>query len=205
MKINICIKTKNKSTLPFLFHLNYQSYFETKELLIKYHLLFNHCYFKPYFNKEILNMKKILFVCHGNICRSPMAEFVFKKMVQDSGYSTDFEIHSAATSSEELGNPMHYGTQEILKKNKIPFDMHCSTKFMKKDYLYYDYLIGMDLANIRNMIHISGGDSDHKIKKLLSFTNENHDVADPWYTHNFEDTYADICIGCKAFLSSLSI
>lgn len=150
-------------------------------------------------------MKKILFICHGNICRSPMAEFVFKKMVQDLGYSSEFEIHSAATSSEELGNPMHYGTQEILKKYIIPYDKHRSIKLTKEDYSHYDYLIGMDSANIRNIIHISGGDPDHKINKLLSFTKENHDVADPWYTHNFEDTYTDIYNGCKAFLSSLPI
>jgi protein-tyrosine phosphatase len=129
-----------------------------------------------------------------------MAEFVLKHMVSELGYSESFLINSAATSTEEIGSPIHYGTKEILKKYKIPFDTHYATQMTKMDYEAYDYLIGMDSANIRNMLRISNGDPKQKIHKLLSYTGSDADVADPWYTHDFEKTYRDISIGCKALL-----
>ncbi len=143
---------------------------------------------------------KILFVCHGNICRSPMAEYIFKHLVAELDSTDHFVIHSAATSTEEIGNPMHYGTKEILKKYNIPFNTHFATQMTKADYEIYDYLIGMDSANIRNMLRIFNGDPEQKIHKLLSYTGSDVDVADPWYTHDFEKTYRDILIGCKALL-----
>ena len=150
-------------------------------------------------------MKKVLFVCHGNICRSPMAEYIFKNMVKKIGCAEQFEINSAATSTEEIGNSIHYGTLEVFKKHKIPFSKHKASQMKKSDYLYYDYLIGMDRANIRNIISISGGDHENKIHKLLSFTKEDRDVLDPWYTNRFEETYQDITNGCLSFLNMFNI
>lgn len=148
-------------------------------------------------------MIKILFVCHGNICRSPMAEFVLRDMVTKQGLSTQFKIASAATSAEEIGNPVHPGTRRKLKELNISTDGKYAVQLVKGDYEKYDYLIGMDSYNIRNMERIlahSGG----KIHKLLEFTGSNSDVADPWYTGDFDKTYEDIKRGCEAFLSYLS-
>ena len=150
-------------------------------------------------------MIKVLFICLGNICRSPMAEFVFRDMVQKRGLADRFHIASAATSSEELGNPVHRGTTEKLKEYGISTKGKYAVQLKKKDYQEYDYLIGMDDANVRNMERIAGGDPEHKIYKLLEFAGSGRAIADPWYTGNFEVTYADVLEGCEAFLESLSI
>lgn len=148
-------------------------------------------------------MIKILFVCHGNICRSPMGEFVLKDMVRKQGRAAEFEIASAATSTEEIGNSVHPGTRAILAKLGISCTGKTARQMTRVDYEYYDYLIGMDSANIRNMKRISGGDSAGKIYKMLDFTARGGDVADPWYTGNFDETYRDIREGCEGFLHRL--
>lgn len=144
-------------------------------------------------------MKKIniLFVCLGNICRSPMAEFIMKHIVSEDGISDNYFISSAATSDEEQGNGMHYGTRRVLTDKGIPFTEHYARKLSKDDYDKYDYIIGMDQNNIRDMLLFFGGDPKNKISLLLSFAGENRSVADPWYTGNFEKTYNDIFLGCK--------
>ena len=142
----------------------------------------------------------VLFVCHGNICRSPMAEFVFKDMVEKAGLSSSFEIASAATSREEIGNPVHPGTRRILEPLGISCRGKHAVQVTKKDYAYYDYLIGMDSWNIRNMLRIFGSDPEQKVHKLLEFAGRPEDVADPWYTGNFDVTYQDVCEGCKGLL-----
>lgn len=148
-------------------------------------------------------MIKVLFVCHGNICRSPMAEFVLKDMVKKQGLSEQFYIASAATSTEEIGNPVHHGTRNKLAEFGISTKGKYAVQMTKKDYGKYDYLIGMDGWNIRNMMRIIKKDSAHKVYKLLEFANSNRDIADPWYTGNFDVTYNDIVEGCEAFLSYL--
>lgn len=150
-------------------------------------------------------MIKILFVCHGNICRSPMAEFVLKDMVKKRGTEDNFYIASAATSTEEIGNPVHYGTRNKLAEYGISTAGKAAVQMKKSDYGKYDYLIGMDSANIRNMLRIAGGDPEHKIKKLLAFAGSTRDIADPWYTGNFDITYEDIVEGCEAFLTEISL
>ena len=148
-------------------------------------------------------MIKVLFVCHGNICRSTMAESVLTHMVKQRHIDHLFEINSAATSREEIGNPPHHGTVNKLRQVGIPLIPHRAVQMTKADYEKYDYLIGMDDCNIRNMIRIAGEDPDHKIRKLLSFAGSARDIADPWYTGNFDETYDDIIEGCEAFLRSL--
>ena len=148
-------------------------------------------------------MIKILFVCHGNICRSPMAEFVMKAMVEEAGCKEQFFIASAATSTEEIGNDIHYGTKEKLRENGIPFESRSARQMRKSDYEAYDYLIGMDNANIRNMKRICVNDTEHKMYSLLDFTKRKGSIADPWYTGNFDETYADVYEGCKALLCYL--
>ncbi len=148
-------------------------------------------------------MISILFICHGNICRSPMAEFLLKDMVQKRNLSARFHIASAATSTEEIGNPVHYRTRRKLAQYGISVAGKTAVRMKKQDYDSYDYLIGMDDANIRNMIRIAGGDPDHKICKLLEFAGSTRDIADPWYTGNFDETYDDILEGCEAFMDRL--
>ena len=149
-------------------------------------------------------MIKVLFICHGNICRSTMCESVFTHMVKQRGLESAFEISSAATSREEIGNPPHYGTVGKLREVGIPLVPHKAVQMTKQDYEYYDYLIGMDTANIRNMNRIAGGDSEQKIYKLMSFTGDAKDVADPWYTGDFDTTYRDVNDGCAALLEYLT-
>ena len=146
---------------------------------------------------------KILFVCHGNICRSTMAESVMTHLIKQKGLEGKFEIASAATSREEIGNPPHYGTVSKLREKGISVIPHRAVQMTREDYIYYDYLIGMDSANIRNMQRIAGGDSEEKIYKLLTFAGIERDVADPWYTGDFEQTYQDVRAGCKAFLEKI--
>ena len=149
-------------------------------------------------------MIKILFICHGNICRSPMAEFVMKDMVQKAGVAGDFFIASAATSTEEIGNPVHHGTRSRLAREGISTAGKYARQMTRKDYEDYDYLIGMDHWNLRNMERITGADRDGKLSLLLDYTERaGDDIADPWYTGNFEETYNDIVEGCTALLQKL--
>lgn len=149
-------------------------------------------------------MIKVLFICHGNICRSTMAQSVFADKVKKLNREDEFEIDSAATSREEIGNTPHYGTVNKLRQVGIPVIPHRARQMTRADYDYYDYLIGMDTANIRNMERIAGGDPDGKIYSLLSFAGRYDSIADPWYTNNFDETYKDIVEGLEAFLQSLN-
>ena len=149
-------------------------------------------------------MIKVLFVCHGNICRSPMAEFLMKDMVEKRGLSDRFYIESAATSTEEIGNPVHHGTVGILSGLGISCSKKRARLMSRVDYDRFDFLIGMDHYNIRNMNRICGGDPEGKISLLLSFAGEDRDVADPWYTGDFDKTYDDIKRGLEAFLEKIT-
>ena len=147
-------------------------------------------------------MIKVLFVCLGNICRSPMAEYVFKDMVKKKGLEKQFSIASSATSYEEVGNDMHYGTKDKLDEKGIPYTKHKARRIEKQDYEKYDYIIGMEESNIRNILRIVGNDKDNKIYKLLDFSKNPRDIADPWYTGNFDVTYDDVKEGCEALLQN---
>ena len=143
---------------------------------------------------------KVLMVCHGNICRSTMAESVMTHLVKQNHLDDLFQIFSAAPSREEIGEPPHYGTVSKLRQVGIPVIPHRAVQMTKEDYHKYDYLIGMDTANIRNMNRIAGGDPEGKIYKLLTFAGSGRDVADPWYTGDFDATYRDVLAGCEGFL-----
>ncbi len=129
-----------------------------------------------------------------------MAEFVMKKLVADRGLSSEFEIASSATSTEEIGNDIHPGTRRILDKYSVPYTRREAVQLERRDYEKYDLFVGMDLANIQNMHRIFGADSKNKVVKLLDLTDRGGDVADPWYTGNFEITYRDVCEGCSALI-----
>lgn len=146
---------------------------------------------------------RVLFICHGNICRSPMCEFIFRDKVQKRGLGEQFYIESAATSTEEIGNMPHHGTQQILSRLGISCYGKRARQIRKKDYDEFDYLIGMDDMNIRNMKRVFGEDTEHKIYKFMSFAGESRSIADPWYTGDFERTYRDVEESCEAFLSYL--
>lgn len=148
-------------------------------------------------------MIKVLFVCLGNICRSPMAEYVLKDMVKRKGIEEKFFIDSVATSTEEIGNPMHDGTKEKLKKEKIEYGNHIARQIEKKDYKRFDYIIGMEKQNVINIKRIIGEDSENKVYKLLDFSKSPRDIEDPWYTENFDKTYNDIVEGLEGFLEYL--
>lgn len=148
-------------------------------------------------------MIKVLFVCHGNICRSTMAQSMFQDMVNKKGLSDRFEIDSAATSREEIGNGPHYGTVSKLRSVGIPVIPHRARQMTRADYEYYDYLIGMDSYNISNMTRLAGGDPDGKIYQLLTFAGSSCSIADPWYTDNFDETYDDLVEGLNAFMRFL--
>ena len=148
-------------------------------------------------------MIKILFVCHGNICRSPMAEFVMKDMVEKRGIAGEFYIASAATSTEEIGNDIHPGTKRKLAEQKIPFGKRAARQVARGDYDRFDYFIGMDSWNIKNILRLLKTDDEKKVSRLLDFTGRPRDIADPWYTGNFDETYADVTEGCEAFLEFL--
>lgn len=145
-------------------------------------------------------MKKILFLCHGNICRSTMAEFVMKDMVRKAGLEDEYYIESAATSREEIGNDTHPGTKRKLTEVGIPYTKRRARQVTKSDYDEYDYLVIMDQNNLLNLNRIIDGDPDEKVFKLLDFAGKNRDIADPWYTGNFDETYDDVVEGCQALL-----
>ena len=148
-------------------------------------------------------MVKILFVCHGNICRSTMAEYVMKHLIKEAGLEGRFLIDSAATSDEEIGNGVHPGTRRKLAEMDVPCGDHRARRMTKDDYRRFDLLIGMDSANLRNMRRICGGDPDGKLRLLLQFAGSDRDIADPWYTGNFTATYTEVLAGCSALLAQL--
>lgn len=148
-------------------------------------------------------MIKVLFICHGNICRSTMAQSVMTHLIQTKHLESQFYIDSAATSREEIGNPPHHGTVAKLRQVGIPVVPHRAVQLVKEDYDKYDYLIGMDSANILNMHRILGGDPEGKIYKLPSFAGQSKDIADPWYTGNFDETYEDVLEGCQGLLNHI--
>ncbi|MBQ2967359.1 MAG: low molecular weight phosphotyrosine protein phosphatase [Clostridia bacterium] len=148
-------------------------------------------------------MKKVMFVCHGNICRSPMAEFLMKDMVKKQGREAEFFIASSATSTEEIGNPPHPGTRKKLAEFNISTAGKQAVQLTKADYDKYDYFLGMDSMNIRNMLRIFKDDPQNKVMRLLDFTDVPRDIRDPWYTGNFDETYEDIQEGILAFLGNL--
>ncbi len=153
--------------------------------------------------KEYKIMIKILFVCHGNICRSTMCESVFTYMVKEKGLENQFIIDSCATSTEEIGNPPHRGTVKKLREVNIPIVPHRARQITWSDYKKFDYIIGMDTWNIRNLNRMLKGDPDGKVYKLLSFAGSERNIADPWYTGNFDVTYDDVVEGCKALLEHI--
>lgn len=148
---------------------------------------------------------RVLFVCHGNICRSTMAQYVLQDKVNKKGLSHLFVIDSAATSQEEIGNDVHPGTRQVLNEQGIPCGHHAARQLKSKDATQWDYFIGMDSANIRNMKRILGRDSHKKIYKLLEFSSSEKDVADPWYTGDFDTTFDDVNSGCNGFLNYLGL
>lgn len=148
-------------------------------------------------------MYRILFVCHGNICRSPMAEFVMKDIVKKAGRSDEFYIASCATSTEEIGNPVHHGTRRKLAEVGISCDGKRAVQLTKSDYNKYDYIIAMDEMNIRNIMRIIKSDPEGKVSLLLSHAGMSGSIADPWYTDNFDDTYRDVLLGCKALFNEI--
>ena len=148
-------------------------------------------------------MIKILFVCHGNICRSPMAEFVMKDLVAKKGIAERFLIASAATSDEEIGNPVYPPVRELLGKRGISCKGKTARQLRRSDYEEFDYFIGMDSANRRNMLRLFGNDPKGKVSLLLDHTGHPRDVADPWYTRDFHATEADVQEGCEALLNKL--
>ena len=148
-------------------------------------------------------MTKIIFVCFGNICRSPMAEFVMKHLVARAGFEKDFVIESAGTNPS-VGTPVSSGTVGELRKNNVPFVHRTSKQFFAEDYKRFDYLIGLDRANVRGMKDICRGDPDEKIFLLMDFAGFHRDVADPWYTDDYETTYRDVLVGCEALLEKIS-
>ncbi len=149
-------------------------------------------------------MKKILFICHGDICRSPMAEFVMKDLVKKAGLENEFYIASAATSREEIGNPVYPPARRKLAEHSISCSGHAARQLMRQDYDEYDLLIGMDSANRRNMQRICGGDPRGKLSLLMDHTDRTGDVADPWYTGDFEATWRDVLEGCRGLLRELT-
>ena len=153
-------------------------------------------------------MKRIMFVCHGNICRSPMAEFIFKKLIKERHIEDRFIVSSSATSTEEIwrgqGNPVYPPAKAELLRHGITCDGKRAVQLKSEDYEKYDLFIGMDSANIRNMTRILNGDPDKKVKKLMEYTSRGGDVADPWYSDRFDIAFRDIYEGCEALLEDLT-
>lgn len=150
-------------------------------------------------------IKSICFVCVGNICRSPMAEFVFKEMLRQKGLENEYLIESRATSTEEIGNPPHYGTVMKLAQFGIVPANKFAEQLKKSDYKKYDLIIGMDDMNIRGILRIVGRDPENKVRKMLSFAGSDKNIADPWYTNDFDTTYDDIKAGCDALAEYIGI
>ena len=149
-------------------------------------------------------MTRVLFVCHGNICRSPMAEFVMKDMVHRRGLDDRFEIASAATSREEIGNPVYPPARRKLAEHGISCGGHHARQMTREDYDRYDYIIGMDMANLRNICRITGGDLAHRVSLILDHTaRAGQEVADPWYTGDFDETWDDVTEGCEQLLAEI--
>ena len=148
-------------------------------------------------------MIKILFICRGNICRSTMAQYVMQDLVRKAGIEKKFYIDSAATSTEEIGNPPHYGTRRKLQEMGVPCGDHRARQLTRRDYEKFDLLIGMDEANLRNMRRMLGGDPDGKIHLLLDYTDRPGAIADPWYTGDFDATWEDVLAGCQGLLAAL--
>ena len=148
-------------------------------------------------------MTKILFVCHGNICRSPMAEFVLRDMVTRERRAGAFSIASVATSTEEIGNGVYPPARRKLREHGIDCSGKTARQMTYRDYGEYDLLIGMDSANMRNMRRICGGDPEDKLRLLMAYTGRERDVADPWYTGDFEATWRDVNAGCRALLQAI--
>ena len=146
-------------------------------------------------------MIRVMFVCHGNICRSTMTEFLFKDTVEKKGMGHKFYIASSATSREEIGNGVHYGTRRVLDRFGIDYSKKRAVQLVKEDYDKYDYFIGMDDANVRNMTRILG--CSDKVFKFLEFAGRSDSIADPWYTGNFDETYNDVMEGIRGFLDYL--
>ena len=150
-------------------------------------------------------MIKVLFVCLGNICRSPMAEFLLKDIVKKKNIENEFIIESAGTSNEEEGNPVHFGTKRKLSEIGISTDGKYARKLLKEDYEKYDYILAMEERNVKDLIRILGEDKDNKVHRLLDYSENPRDIADPWYTGNFDETYNDIMEGLEGFLKYLNM
>lgn len=148
-------------------------------------------------------MIKIVFICHGNICRSPMAEMVFKNMVREKGMEDKVQVCSMATSTEELGSDVHRGTRLVLMEHGIPCKSRRAVQIKRSDYDKYDYLVCMDGYNVYNLTRIIGEDRDNKISLLLDYTHRKGEIADPWYTGDFEITYNDVEEGCKGLMEHI--
>ncbi|WP_455137422.1 low molecular weight protein-tyrosine-phosphatase [Thermophilibacter sp.] len=148
-------------------------------------------------------MTRILFICHGNICRSTMAQFVFEDLARRAGRADEFEVDSAATSSEELGNPPHPGTVSKLRAEGVAVGRHRARRMSAGEYDRWDHIVYMDAENARGIARILGGDPDGKVSRLLDWTDRPGDVADPWYTGDFDATYRDVRAGCEALLAAL--
>ena len=155
---------------------------------------------KGFGSSEARKKIRILFVCHGNICRSPMAEFVMKDMIERVGLGACFEVASAATSSEELGNDVHYGTRRVLDLHGISYASRQARRITASDADNWDLFVGMDEANLRNMRKVFGSKATGRVYKLLEFAGKTSDVADPWYTGDFETTFENVSDGCAGLL-----
>ena len=148
-------------------------------------------------------MLRVLFVCHGNICRSPMCEFVMKDLVRRAGLENEIFVASAACRRDEIGSDTYLGTREKLDEMGVPYEKRRAVQITKADYENYDFIVAMDMENMRDLDRLSGGDPQKKIHRLMEFAGESRDVADPWYTGDFDTTYMDVLKGCKALLKSL--